>query len=90
MAVWSIKDGLLPLTQTAMRFYDRIGYRDFEGPAVDQDEQKRLVADLGTHNAMILRNRTARLYDPDVRAFGQLEWDAMLRLLDGEDPSYRN
>jgi hypothetical protein len=35
-------------------------------------------------------NRTARLYDPDVRKFGLLEWDAMLRLLDREDPSYRN
>ena len=32
-----------------------------------------------------VRNRTARLYDPDVRALGPLEWDAMLRLLDGED-----
>ncbi|MEI6116257.1 MAG: hypothetical protein WCP99_17035 [Burkholderiales bacterium] len=32
-----------------------------------------------------VRNRTARLYDPDVRALGQLEWDAMLRLLEGED-----
>jgi len=136
MAVSSLKEGLLPLTQTAMRFYERIGYHDYEGPAVDKDEQERLVADLGSHNAMILRNhglltcgatvaeafnlmlwletackaqvdtlamgreivvpdevvlnRTARLYDPDVRQFGLLEWDAMLRLLDREDSSYRS
>jgi hypothetical protein len=30
------------------------------------------------------------LYDPDVRKFGQLEWEAMLRLLDREDSSYRD
>ncbi len=38
----------------------------------------------------VVLNRTARLYDPDVRKFGLLEWNAMLRLLDREDPSYRN
>ena len=29
---------------------------DYEGPAVDLDEQKRLVRDLGANDAMILRN----------------------------------
>ena len=47
--------GLLPLTQNAM-YFGGIGYHDYEGPAVDLDEQKRLVADLGRHEAMILRN----------------------------------
>ena len=30
MAVSAMKQGLLPLTQTAMRFYDAIGYHDYE------------------------------------------------------------
>jgi ribulose-5-phosphate 4-epimerase/fuculose-1-phosphate aldolase len=47
--------GLLPLTQNAM-FFSGVGYHAYEGPAVDLDEQKRLVADLGEHVAMILRN----------------------------------
>jgi ribulose-5-phosphate 4-epimerase/fuculose-1-phosphate aldolase len=47
--------GLLPLTQNAM-YFAGLGYHDYEGPAVDLDEQKRLVADLGAHEAMILRN----------------------------------
>ena len=33
-----------------------IGYHDYEGPAVDLDERARLVADLGPHDAMIMRN----------------------------------
>jgi ribulose-5-phosphate 4-epimerase/fuculose-1-phosphate aldolase len=55
MAVSAMKEGLLPLTQNAM-YFGGIGYHDYEGPAVDLDEQKRLVSDLGPHEAMILRN----------------------------------
>ena len=55
MAVSALKCGLLPLTQNAM-FFSGVGYHDYEGPAVDLDEQQRLVADLGGHVAMILRN----------------------------------
>jgi ribulose-5-phosphate 4-epimerase/fuculose-1-phosphate aldolase len=55
MAVSAMKCGLLPLAQTAMRFA-RIGYHDYEGVAVNLDERQRLVRDLGSHDAMILRN----------------------------------
>ena len=55
MAVSAMKCGLLPLTQNAM-FFSGVGYHDYEGPAVDLDEQRRLVADLGSHAAMVLRN----------------------------------
>lgn len=56
MAVSAMKCGLLPMTQTSMRFAGHIGYHDYEGPAVDLEERKRLVRDLGPHDAMILRN----------------------------------
>jgi ribulose-5-phosphate 4-epimerase/fuculose-1-phosphate aldolase len=55
MAVSAMECGLLPLTQNAM-FFSGVGYHAYEGPAVDMDEQQRLVADLGGHVAMILRN----------------------------------
>jgi len=55
MAVSAMECGLLPLTQNAM-FFSGVGMHGYEGPAVDLDEQKRLVADLGEHDAMILRN----------------------------------
>jgi len=131
MAVAAMKCGLLPLTQTGMRFVGHLGYHDYEGPAIDLDERERLVRDLGQHNAMILRShglltcgpsiaqafntlyqlelscraqtdamaartelclppqevldRTAHLYQPETRRpYGELEWPAMIRLLDAE------
>ena len=55
MAVSAMDCGLLPLTQNSM-FFSGVGMHAYEGPAVDLDEQKRLVADLGSHVAMILKN----------------------------------
>jgi ribulose-5-phosphate 4-epimerase/fuculose-1-phosphate aldolase len=55
MAVSALKCGLLPLTQTAMR-WGKIAYHDFEGVVVDLDEQQRLIDNLGDCEVMILRN----------------------------------
>src|SRR6266404_7394927 len=56
MAVSAMECGLLPLSHTAMRFPGHIGYHDYEGPSIELDERARLVRDLATHDAMILRN----------------------------------
>ncbi|HET8726875.1 MAG TPA: class II aldolase/adducin family protein [Alphaproteobacteria bacterium] len=56
MAVASVRSGLLPLTQFALQFYDRIAYHDYEGIALDLAERERLVRDLGDRRVMILRN----------------------------------
>ena len=56
IAVSAQKDGLLPLSQHACKFYNRLAYHGYEGIALDIDERERLVADLGPHKAMILRN----------------------------------
>jgi ribulose-5-phosphate 4-epimerase/fuculose-1-phosphate aldolase len=45
-------EGLLPLTQTAMLIRNDVAFHDYEGVAVDLGERERLVADLGTKNAM--------------------------------------
>jgi ribulose-5-phosphate 4-epimerase/fuculose-1-phosphate aldolase len=55
MAVSAMKCGLMPIAQTSMRFA-KIAYHDYEGVAVNVDERKRLVGDLGDHAGMILRN----------------------------------
>ena len=55
MAVSAMDCGLLPLTQNSM-FFSSVGSHAYEGPAVDLDEQKRLVSDLGDRVAMILKN----------------------------------
>ena len=55
-AVAAQEQGLLPLNQIGMEFYGNVAYHEYEGIALDLDEQKRLVADLGTKPVMILRN----------------------------------
>ncbi|MEO0624466.1 MAG: class II aldolase/adducin family protein [Pseudomonadota bacterium] len=56
VAVSSQKAGLLPLNQWSLQFHDRVAFHDYEGIANDLAERERLVADLGHHNVMILRN----------------------------------
>ena len=56
IAVSALKGGLRCLCQEGMLFYNRVGYHDFEGIALDLDECDSLRRDLGQHNAMILRN----------------------------------
>lgn len=56
IAVSALQDGLLPLSQHAMHFWRDIGYHDYQGLAFGPEEQVRLVAELGTHRAMILKN----------------------------------
>lgn len=136
MAVSSLACGLLPMNQTAMRFL-KIGYHDYKGVVLDTALQAELVRDLGTNNALILRNHglltvgrtiaeafnamhrlelscraqlaalacNARIiqvpqdvldetymnYQPQTRrAYGVMEWPALLRRLDRIDPSFRN
>jgi ribulose-5-phosphate 4-epimerase/fuculose-1-phosphate aldolase len=56
MAVSCMEEGLLPITQHALKFYNRLAYHTYEGIALDLSERERLVNDLGSHEAMILRN----------------------------------
>jgi ribulose-5-phosphate 4-epimerase/fuculose-1-phosphate aldolase len=56
MAVSALDEGLLPLCQKSMLFHNRLAYHDYEGVAFDLSERARLIADLGPHKAMILRN----------------------------------
>src|SRR5438876_2656807 len=55
MAVASLKKGVLPMTQTAMRF-SRVAYADYEGVVLEMDERKRLLENLGDCEVMLLRN----------------------------------
>ena len=134
MAVSALECGLLPVSQFAMQFYNRVAYHDYEGVALELDERESLVRDLGDKKAMILRNhglltagRTIpeafylmyyldRSCEVQITAqsagtklvipphsvcehsalqqqsdnLGELEWCALIRMLDREDPSYRH
>lgn len=49
-------EGLLPCSQWAMRLHGRLGRHPYEGLALGADEQRRLVADLGALDGLILDN----------------------------------
>jgi len=129
------QQGLLPVSQHAFKVLDRVAYHDFEGIALDTDEQQRLVADIGDKDVLILRNhglltmgrtvpqafelmffleracqiqiaaqaggsrlvvppdavcaRTSAQFRGDDRYVQGRDWQALLRLLDRIDPSYR-
>ncbi len=56
VAVSAQAEGLLPISQISLFPYASLGYHDYEGVALNDDEKPRLVADLGSNNALILRN----------------------------------
>jgi ribulose-5-phosphate 4-epimerase/fuculose-1-phosphate aldolase len=56
VAVASQRQGLLPISQTELQLHATIAYHDYEGIALDADEQQRLIRDLGPHQVLILRN----------------------------------
>ena len=56
VAVSIQEGGLLPLSQTSLFPYSSLAYHDYEGVALNDDEKPRLVADMGSANALILRN----------------------------------
>ena len=56
IAVSAQEHGLLPISQHAMRFTNSLAYHDYEGLALELDEQARLQRDLSQHKAMVLRN----------------------------------
>ncbi len=55
MAVSALECGLLPITQTSMRFL-KVAYHDYEGVVLDEREQASLLRDMGESEALILRN----------------------------------
>ncbi len=136
VAVSAQAQGLLPISQHAFKVFDRLAYHDFEGIALDMEEQKRLVDDIGSKDVLILRNHGLLTMGRSVREAFELmyyleraceiqiaalagksevtipsssvcertcgqfandssyvkgrDWQALLRLLDRTDPSYKN
>lgn len=56
VAVSAQKDGLLPLSQQSTVVLASLGYHDYEGIALRDEEKPRLVRDLGDNSFLMLRN----------------------------------
>lgn len=67
MAIAGLEHGLRMVSQPAVRFYNRVGYHDYEGITEDFGERERINNAMGKNRALIMRNhglltigRTAR------------------------------
>lgn len=56
MAVAASDTGLQQISMFSTAFNNRLGYHDYEGASLYPDERERIVASLGPHKALILRN----------------------------------
>lgn len=56
IAVSAQKSGVLPLSQQSIFVLASLGYHDYEGVALRDEEKPRLVADLGDKTFLMLRN----------------------------------
>jgi ribulose-5-phosphate 4-epimerase/fuculose-1-phosphate aldolase len=56
VAVSAQREGLLPISQFSIFIMGQLGYHDYEGVALFEDEKPRLVRDLGSNKYLMLRN----------------------------------
>jgi ribulose-5-phosphate 4-epimerase/fuculose-1-phosphate aldolase len=56
IAVSAQKNGVLPISQQSIFVLASLGYHDYEGVALNQDEKPRLTRDLGDNTFFMLRN----------------------------------
>src|SRR4026209_572032 len=56
ISVSALEEGLLPLSQTAMRFHGHLAYHDYEGPTFNRGEKQRLGAHPRPPNASTPRH----------------------------------
>lgn len=66
VAVSAQKEGVLPLSQQSIFVLSSLGYHDYEGVALRDDEKPRLVADLGHKTYLMLRNHGLLTVGPTI------------------------
>jgi ribulose-5-phosphate 4-epimerase/fuculose-1-phosphate aldolase len=66
-SISAVADGLLMISQSAMRFYKRVGYHPYEGLTDAFDERPRIAANLAKNRALILENHGVLTVGKTVR-----------------------
>lgn len=56
VAVSALKEGVQPLSQWALHFYDRIAYHSYNSLALEESQGKNLVEDLKDKFVLLMRN----------------------------------
>ena len=67
IAVANYRDGLLPLSQHALRFYGKVGYLDYCGLFDDPKKRAALPSALGDGDVLMLRNHGPLVVGKSVR-----------------------
>lgn len=67
IAVSCQTDGLLPLSQHAMRFHNRVAYYDYDGFAFSYAQREKMQAALGDKKVMFLRNHGVLVCGATIR-----------------------
>jgi ribulose-5-phosphate 4-epimerase/fuculose-1-phosphate aldolase len=66
IAVSAQRDGVLPISQQSIFVLASLGYHDYEGVALRDDEKPRLVRDLGRNMFLMLRNHGLLTVGPSI------------------------
>jgi ribulose-5-phosphate 4-epimerase/fuculose-1-phosphate aldolase len=74
VAVSSLEEGLLPVNFYACNFQGQIGYHDFEGITVREEEGVRLLENLGGKSILMLKNHGPVVMGKTLPAAFQKYW----------------
>jgi ribulose-5-phosphate 4-epimerase/fuculose-1-phosphate aldolase len=67
VAVSSIQDGLMPLSQWALHFYKKISYFDYNSLILEEDNSDKIASSLGTNSVMMMRNHGSITCGKDIQ-----------------------
>ncbi|MDX2050525.1 MAG: class II aldolase/adducin family protein [Rickettsiaceae bacterium] len=56
VAVSAYKEGLLPISQWALHFYNKMSYHDYDSLALQTQQGEKIASDLGANFNMLMRN----------------------------------
>lgn len=56
LAVSALEEGLLPISQWALHFYNKLSYHDYDSLALDDSQGNQLIQDLKNNYSMLLRH----------------------------------
>lgn len=59
VAISALQEGLLPISQWALHFYNRISYHPYDSLALNHQHGKNLIKDLGDNYVILMRNHGA-------------------------------
>jgi ribulose-5-phosphate 4-epimerase/fuculose-1-phosphate aldolase len=68
VAVASIEQGLLPISQAALAFYDNHAYYDYAGLATELKEREQIVRALADKSVLLMRNHGALIVGQSLPA----------------------